>query len=118
MGLKVDKRYRVVAEKGMGLDRLTDRQLMWLLKRNSQEKPVRGDSSAVARTIDNTAPLGRPKKRSPYDMPNLAGLPDGQRRAVEAVIGGGFARTYPEAAEAADMFSQRGWVSKAPNYMI
>ena len=77
LGLKVDKRYRVAAEKGMDLERLTDRQLMWLLKRNSQEKPVRGDSSSVTRTVDNTAPLGPLNKHISYDLPDLPCLPEG-----------------------------------------
>ena len=42
------------------------------------------------------------KKRNPYDMLNLSRLPPGQRRAVEALIGG-TDRTYPEAASIAGM---------------
>lgn len=44
-----------------------------------------------------------PKKQFPYDMPNLSTLPAGQRRAVEALIGDGFAQTYHEAARLAGM---------------
>jgi|GEM_PF-1444696 hypothetical protein len=44
-----------------------------------------------------------PKKRIPYDMPDLAPLPPGQRRAVHALIGNGTDRTYPEAAGIAGM---------------
>ena len=36
-------------------------------------------------------------------MLNLSPLPPGQRRAVEALIGEGVARTYPEAARLAGM---------------
>ena len=43
------------------------------------------------------------KKRVSYDLPDLSTLPPGQRRAVEALIGGGVARTYPEAARLAGM---------------
>ena len=43
------------------------------------------------------------EKPSPYDMPNLRSLPLGQRRAMEALIGGGVARTYSEAASVAGM---------------
>ena len=43
------------------------------------------------------------KKRIPYDMPSLATLPLGQRRAVDALVGGGVARTYLEAARVAGM---------------
>ena len=43
------------------------------------------------------------KKRFPYDMLDLSPLPPGQRRAVEALIGGEAARTYPEAARIANM---------------
>jgi len=39
------------------------------------------------------------KKPNPYDLPNLSKLPPGQRRAIKALIGGGDARTYREAAE-------------------
>jgi len=42
------------------------------------------------------------KKPNPYDLPNLSRLPPGQRRAIEAFIGGERARTYPEAAQLAD----------------
>jgi len=39
-----------------------------------------------------------------YDLPNLSSLPPGQRRAIQALIGGGqHARTYAEAAQLADM---------------
>jgi len=44
-----------------------------------------------------------PKKRISYDMPDLAPLPPGQRRAVHALIGNGTDRTYPEAAGIAGM---------------
>jgi len=44
------------------------------------------------------------KKHNPYDLPNLSRLSPGQRRAVEALIGGGeSARTYTEAATLAGM---------------
>jgi len=43
-------------------------------------------------------------KHNPYDLPNLSRLPPGQRRAIEALIGGGEdARTYSEAATLAGM---------------
>lgn len=38
-----------------------------------------------------------------YDMPDHSVLPPGQLRAVTALIGGGVARTYPEAARIAGM---------------
>ena len=38
------------------------------------------------------------KKRVSYDMLDLSPLPPGQRRAVDALIGGNVDRTYPEAA--------------------
>jgi phage shock protein A len=39
-----------------------------------------------------------------YDLPDLTELPPGQRRAMEALIGGGTeARTYIEAADVAKM---------------
>ena len=41
------------------------------------------------------------KKRFPYDIPDLSLLPRGQRRAVEALVGDGVDRTYPEAARIA-----------------
>ena len=45
-----------------------------------------------------------PKKREADDIPDLSPLPQGQRTAVEALIGGGTqARTYLEAAELAGM---------------
>lgn len=44
-----------------------------------------------------------PKKRKPYDILNLSPLPPGQRRAVDALIGSGTDRTYPEAARIAGM---------------
>ena len=44
------------------------------------------------------------KKPNPYDIPNLSSLPPGQRRAIQALIGGGEqARTYTEAATLAGM---------------
>ncbi len=43
------------------------------------------------------------KKQFPYDMLDLSCLPAGQRRAVQALIGGGVALTYPEAARLACM---------------
>ncbi len=44
------------------------------------------------------------KGHNPYDIPNLSSLPPGQRRAIQALIGGGEqARTYPEAAVLAGM---------------
>jgi len=43
------------------------------------------------------------KKRFSYDMLDLSSLPPGQRRAIEALIGGGNAHTYPEAAQIAGM---------------
>jgi hypothetical protein len=44
----------------------------------------------------------RTKKRFTYDSLDLSALPPGQRRAIEALIGGGqSARTYGEAARAA-----------------
>ena len=36
-------------------------------------------------------------------IPDLSPLPPGQRRAIEALIGGGTDRTYPEAARIAGM---------------
>ena len=45
----------------------------------------------------------RHKRRGPYDVPDLSPLPPGQRRAIEALIGAGVARTYPEAASVAGM---------------
>ena len=38
-----------------------------------------------------------------FDMPDFSPLPPGQFRAVTALIGGGVARTYPEAAHIARM---------------
>ena len=46
-------------------------------------------------------PTRSPKKRNPYDVPDLSALPLGQRRAMEALVGGGVARTYTEAAKVA-----------------
>ena len=43
------------------------------------------------------------KKHNPYDLPNLSSLPPGQRRAIQALIGGEQARTYIEAATLAGM---------------
>ena len=43
------------------------------------------------------------KKRNSYDKPDLSALPAGQRRTVEALIGGGVARTYTEAANLVGM---------------
>ena len=45
----------------------------------------------------------RAKKRLLYDVLDLSPLPPRQRRAVEALIGGGVDRTYVEAAEIAGM---------------
>ncbi len=48
--------------------------------------------------------LHRYKKRYSYDMLDLSSLPPGQRRAIEALIGGGRnARTYLEAAQIVGM---------------
>tara|TARA_B000000460_G_C21460144_1_gene367665 strand:+ start:176 stop:496 length:321 start_codon:yes stop_codon:yes gene_type:complete len=44
----------------------------------------------------------RAKKRFLYDI-DLSALPPGQRRAVEAVVGGGTDRTYREAEKIAGM---------------
>ena len=54
---------------------------------------------------DEVVPLSAPhlKKRKPHDMVDLRCLPPGQRRAVVALLGGGTARTYPEAAKLAGM---------------
>ena len=43
------------------------------------------------------------KRQFLYDMPDLSALPTGQRRAVEALLGGETARTYVEAATIAEM---------------
>jgi len=44
------------------------------------------------------------KKHNLYDIPNLSSLPPGQRRAIEALVGGGEqARTYSGAAKLAGM---------------
>jgi len=44
------------------------------------------------------------KGHNSYDIPNLSRLPPGQRRAIDALIGGGEqARTYPDAASLAGM---------------
>ena len=49
------------------------------------------------------AELRHVKKRFLYDMLDLAELPPGQRRAVEALFGGDQAQTYVKAANAAGM---------------
>ena len=43
------------------------------------------------------------KKRGSHHLPNLSILPEGQDRAVVALIGGKQARTYPESADRAGM---------------
>ena len=48
------------------------------------------------------APINSPKKHNPYDI-DLSSLPPGQRRAMEALIGGSNSRTYTEAAKIAGM---------------
>ena len=55
-------------------------------------------------STEQIQPLARAKKRKSYYAPNLSSLPSGQRRAIEALIGGcAFARTYAEAADLACM---------------
>jgi|GEM_PF-1785990 len=39
------------------------------------------------------------KKPIPYDIPDLSVLPPGQRRAVQALVGGGEARKPPDSRE-------------------
>ena len=44
-----------------------------------------------------------PQKHKLHDILNLSPLPPGQRRAVLALVGGGEAHTYSEAAKAGEM---------------
>jgi hypothetical protein len=50
-----------------------------------------------------TQQIRHKEKRFSYDLPDLSALPPGQRLAMDALIGGGVARTYPEAARMAGM---------------
>ena len=74
---------------------LTDRELIKALIRSCPQE--------YGHLRPLLAQLPREKKPKPYDVPCLAALPPGQRRAVEALIGGGVPRTYPEAAQLAGM---------------
>lgn len=84
------------------LDNLSDKDLLKLLKNQVPERY--GDTVLEVPHKSHSRRTRHTKKRIPYDMPDLSLLPSGQRRAVEALIGGGGeARTYTEAAELADM---------------
>jgi hypothetical protein len=61
--------------------------------------PTHKTDSSVG--LDSRHP--RAKKRKLYDTLDLSPLPPGQRRAVEALIGGGVDRTYVEAAKIGGM---------------
>ena len=79
----------------MNIKELSNRDLMKAL--------IRGDSESYGHLKGFLAQIPPEKKPKPYDLPDLSALPPGQRRAMEALIGGGMARTYPEAAELAGM---------------
>ena len=86
----------------MNLNELSDSDLLKLLKKQVPERY--GDAVLDVPNNSQSRRIRRTKKRLSYDMTDLSSLPPGQRRAVEALIGGGGeARTYPEAAEIADM---------------
>ena len=82
---------------GIELDKLSGDELLKLLVRHHPK--YRGMKDLVAGLPQSPTP----KRRKPYDRPDLSQLPAGQRRAVEALIGGGVDRTYSEAARIAGM---------------
>ena len=83
------------------LENLSDRDLLKLLKKQVPDRY--GDAMLDAPYKSQSRHIRHTKKRFPYDIPDLSHLPPGQCRAVEALICGGEARTYHEAAEIADM---------------
>ncbi len=82
----------------MNLDELSDDELLRRLKKLMPEKygHVEVDLPQLHKPAPNKKPLL-------YDMPDLSSLPPGQRRAIEALIGGDHARTYLEASRIAQM---------------
>ncbi len=87
------------------LEELSDEELLRLLVKHRPDKYQGLGRELLGLTHDRPAR----KKQFSYDttthspMPDLSPLPPGQRRAVEALIGGGVDRTYPEAARVAGM---------------
>ena len=79
-------------------EELTDRDLIKLLAKHAPDK-----YGGLKELTEQVRQMRHKEKQFPYDMPNLSTLPPGQRRAVEALIGGGVARTYPDAARLAGM---------------
>ena len=75
----------------MNTEELSERDLLRSLAKHSPEKwgGLKGIAEQVRQIRHN-------KKQFSYDLSNLSALPAGQRRAIEALIGGGSARTYPE----------------------
>ena len=74
---------------------LTDRDLFKRLAKHAPDKY--GGLKALAQQMRHE------QKRFSYDLPDLSSLPSGQRRAMDALIGGEVARTYREAARIAGM---------------
>ena len=79
----------------MNVEAMSNRDLMKAL--------IRGNPDKYGHLKGFLAQLPPQKKPKPYDLPDLSGLPPGQCTAIQALIGGGMARTYPEAAELAGM---------------
>ena len=77
----------------MNVEELSNRDLMKAL--------IRGNPDKYGHLRGFLAQIPHEKKPKPYDLPDLSGLPPGQCMAIQALIGGGMARTYPEAAELA-----------------
>ena len=82
----------------MNAEELTERELLRLLAKHSPEKW--GGLKGITQQVRQ---MRHVKKRIVYDLPDLSALPPGQRRAVESLIGGRIARTYPDAARIAGM---------------
>ena len=79
----------------MNVEELSNRDLMKAL--------IRGDPDKYGHLRGVLAQIPHEKKPKLYDLPDLSGLPPGQCKTVQALIGGGMARTYPEAADLAGM---------------
>ena len=78
---------------------LPERDLLKLLAKHMPEK-----WDGLKGFIEPTGKTRHAKKRLSYDtLPDLSPLPEGQHRAIRALIGGKMARTYPEAARIAGM---------------
>ena len=76
----------------------TERDLLRLLVKHDPTKW--GGLTGITQQVRQ---IRHSKKRFSYDIPDLSSLPEGQQRAIEALLSGGEARTYPQAARLAGM---------------